>query len=317
MWLAYNTALGELFFINHVIIAILLGLLIKNLARSSIVLDAGITFAVKICLYIGIVLLGATLNLGEIFQVGANALVMVVISITMCVLIGGLLGRLLFNNSRWGHLVGAGIGICGISAVMALAPAIRAREREILAAIGAAIVTDLLVLVVLPSTGYYLGWSESLGGYLAGVVPANTAQSIAIGYTYSELSGVIATIVKSARNAFIPVVVLLMTYFYTRQGLPVGEKVTPKLLWDKFPKFIVGLVAAAVLSTMGLISSEGIYLSGELSRWFFVTCFVGIGASIDLRALGGRDLAAISLGPVLAVFVALYLLLYNHLFLQL
>jgi len=311
LWIDANIVPDELFIVNYVLVAILLGLVVKNILPGLKLLEPGIAFSARICLYIGVVLLGAGLNLFQIFQVGANAIVMVAISITLCIGICGWLGKKLFNNERWGHLVGTGIGVCGVSAVMALAPAIQAKEREIIAAISAALLTDILVLIALPTIGHPLNWSDTLAGYLAGIVPSNTAQCIAIGYAYSDAAGVIATIVKSARNAFMPIVILVLTFIYTRRGLPVGQKVGAYLLWSKFPKFIFGLMLAATIGTMGLISAEGIALASTLSKWFFVVCFVGIGASVDIKLLGNQDLAVISFGFLMTIILGVFAYLYS------
>jgi len=312
MWVDTNIIPEELFIVNYVLIAIILGLIIKNAFPNLHVLEDGIEFSFKICLYIGIVLLGAGLNLVEIFQVGSTAIIMVAISITFCIYLCGLLGKKFFKNERWGHLVGTGIGVCGVSAVIALAPAIKSKQREILAAIGAALLTDILVLIALPTIGHPLGWSDQLAGYIAGIVPSNTAQCIAIGYAYSDTSGTVATIVKSARNAYMPLVILIMTYIYTVKGLPVGEKVKASMLWTRFPKFILGLLIAATIGTLGFISPEGISFADELSTWFFVTCFVAIGAGIDVRVLGSQDLAVVGFGFLMTIVLFVYVFLYSN-----
>ncbi len=311
-WIDANLIPDQLFIFNYVLIAILLGLSARNFFPLSLRIFAeGIVFSARMCLFIGIVLLGARLNLVEIFSIGSTALIMVSISIAFCILICGWFARRQGAGERWGHLVGVGIGVCGVSAIMAVAPAIRAREREIVTAIGAALLTDVMVLLALPFVGHALGWGDMLAGFTAGIVPSNTAQSIAIGHAYSEGAGAIATIVKSARNALLPAVVLVLTYIYTRRGLPVGEKVHLGLLWSKFPKFIVGLMIAASLATLGLITPEGAAIAGSLSTWFFVTCFVAIGAGIDISELKGQDLAVIAFGFPMTIILWLYVYVYG------
>ncbi len=307
----------QFFMFNHVLIAILLGLILRNLLGIPKALSSGIEFSTKICLYIGIVLLGASLNLHEIFSVGAAAIFMVAVSITFSIIISGWLVKKITGNERWGHLIGAGIGICGVSAIIALAPAIKARQKEIFTAIGIAILNDVMVLAALPLIAHAMGWSDLLAGFIAGAVPANTAQAIAIGHAYSDPAGAIATIVKSARNTLLPVVVVVMTYIYIRKGLPVGEKIRPGLLWSKFPKFIVGLLIAASLSTAGLIPPQGIAAAKTLSTWFFVVCFVGIGAGINLKELGRQEAGVIAFGILMTIIVGFYAYFYSTLILTL
>jgi uncharacterized membrane protein YadS len=201
------------------------------------------------------------------------------------------------------------MGVCGISAIMALAPAIKAKEREIITAISAAIFADVIVLVTIPSIGHLLGWSDNLAGFISGIVPANTAQSIAIGHAYSDVAGEVATVIKSARNGLMPVVILAMIYIYTRKGLPVGEKVRLGLLWSKFPKFILGFLLTATLSTLGVIPSEGVAAAKTLATWFFVVCFVGLGAGINFKGFSGRDVTVLFLALTMIVVLGLYIIL--------
>jgi len=302
---------ANLLIINYVLISILLGLLARNAFSLPAILDEGIGFSSKIFLYIGIVLLGAGLNLVDIISVGLAAIFMVAISITFSIAFCGWLAVKIGKNRRWGHLVGTGIGICGVSAIIALAPVIKAREKEIFTAIGAALLVDLTVLLFLPTVGHSLGWSDNLAGFFAGGVSSNTAQSIAIGHAYSDAAGAIATIVKSVRNTLMPVVILALTFLYTKKNLPLGEKARAGLLWTKFPKFIIGLLAAAVLRTAGVIPDEGVLMARELSSWFFVVCFVGIGAGINLKELGRQDMFIVGFGFIMTLILGLYVYLYS------
>ncbi len=310
-WMDANIIPEQLFVVNYVLIAIIMGLALRNLFPGTMsILGEAIEFSARVCLFIGIVLLGAGMNLREIFTIGSSAIIMVAISITFCIIICGWFATRLGESRRWGHLVGVGIGVCGVSAVMATAPAIRSREREIVTAIGAALLTDVMVLLTLPALSAVLAWSDTLTGYIAGIVPSNTAQCIAIGYAHSDAAGAVAAVVKSARNALMPVVVLAMTYLYTRRGLPTGEELRVGLLWSKFPKFIVGLLIAATLTTLGLVTPEGAAAADELSTWFFVACFVAIGAGIDISQIKQQDLAVISFGFPMTLILWVYVYLY-------
>ncbi len=305
-------SMSNVFFLNYVIIAILLGVLFNTIFPIPASFRDGIHFSTTTCLYIGIVLLGTGINISKISTIGSVALVMVAVSITFCIAFCGWVAGKLGAAERWGHLVGTGMGVCGISAIIAIAPVIKAKEREIITAISAAILADIIVLITLPPIGHVLGWSDTLAGFIAGIVPANTAQSIAIGHAFSDAAGEVATIIKSARNGLMPLVILVMAYIYTKKGLPVGEKVCLGLLWRKFPNFIIWFLLAATLSALGLIPAQGIVAAKSLASWFFVTCFVGLGAGINLKGFSGKDVSVLFLavattfliwGYVYSVFV--------------
>jgi uncharacterized integral membrane protein (TIGR00698 family) len=309
-----DTALS---FLNYVVIAVISGILIKNMLTLPVIMNPGIAFSAKIFLYAGVILLGARLNVLDIFSLGLPALLMVAVSITASIYFCGKVMEKVNGNRRWGHLIGAGIGVCGVSAIMSLAPCIKAREREVVSSIGVVLVNDIALLLLLPAVAVYMGWDDYLVGYLSGVVPSNTAQCIAIGYTFSEQAGVVTTIVKSVRNTLIPVVVLVMTYLYTRQGLPVGVKLKPFMLWEKFPKFVIGFLLASMLNTFGLLSVNAIKIAGNLSTSFFVVCFVALGAGINIRELGRGDFSAFITGVLMVLIIGVYAFLYSTVFLNL
>jgi uncharacterized integral membrane protein (TIGR00698 family) len=304
-----------LFFLNYVVIAVISGIAIRNILVLPGIVNPGINFSVKIFLHLGVIFLGARLNLLDIFSLGLPALLLVVVSTTSSIYICGLVMEKVNGNRRLGHLVGAGIGVCGVSAIMSLAPCIKAREKEVVSSIGAVLINDLVLLLLLPAFAVYMGWGENLVGYLAGVVPSNTAQCIAIGYTFSEQTGAVTAIVKSVRNTLIPIVVIVMAYLYTKQGLPVGVRLRPVLLWEKFPKFILGFLFASLLNTFGLLSANTIKFAGTLSTSFFVVCFVALGAGINIRELGRGDVSAITIGILMALLIGVYAYLYSTLLL--
>jgi uncharacterized integral membrane protein (TIGR00698 family) len=231
---------------------------------------------------------------------------MVSISITGMVLSAGYISNRYQLGHRVGHLVGTGIGVCGVSAIIATAPAIKANDKELLIAIGASLLTDVMCLFGIPLLGHYLGWNDIFVGYLSGTVPSNTAQCIATGFAFSDVSGGVATITKSARNALMPVLILVLVYYYTKKGLPVGEKVRFGLLWSKLPKFVLGLLVLSVMASFDLFTPEMVKTVKHMYMWLFSFCFVGIGASVDFGQFKRRDLAPIIAGFVLTLVLFVY-----------
>ncbi len=297
------------FMINYVIIAILLGVAGKNLVlkrlKTTPVFQPGIDFCTRVFLMVGVVILGTRMDFREVTSVGGNALVMVGISITLGIILGGIIGSKTLGK-RGGHLLGIGIGICGVSAIMASAPILKSREKEIIVALGAVILTDFLVLFGLPIVAAFWGWGEVFTGYFAGTVTANTAQAVAVGHAHSLAAGTVATITKSARNALMPAAILTLGYIYTKRGLPTGECISIKLLWERFPKFVLGFLLASVFSTLGVFSPGTLKAFSNLSQWLFVFCFVGLGAGIDFSLLGKRDLLPVFFGVGIAVIIGVY-----------
>ncbi len=274
--------------LNYVLIAIILGMLVKNFIlprlNLEIIFDAGIEFSAKIFLMAGIILIGARMNLGDVVAVGSNAIMMVIGSIVLSLAVCGWVGKKSFGE-RAGHLIGIGIGIgvCGISAIIALAPVIKAKEKEVFFAIAAVLLADFMILIGLLLVDRLANLGNEFVGYFAGVVPANTAQAIAI---------------------------LVMTYIYTVRGLPVGETVRVNLLWTKFPKFILGFLVASLLATLDVFPANSSVIFQNLSQWFFTICFVGLGSGIDFSSFNKKEASPILLGLGMTLILAIYAFLW-------
>jgi uncharacterized integral membrane protein (TIGR00698 family) len=289
---------------NFVFYAILFGILLKNVFRLPSVFSAGMSFSARILLFIGVIFMGGSMNLMKIVDTGLNALLLVIFTITVMVFLAIWIGKKWGVDEKSSHLIGIGAGVCGVSAILALAPVIKAREKHILTAIATVLLTDVFVLFTLPLLVHLSGISEIFAGYWAGAVASNTAQSIATGFAVGDVAGQVATVTKTARNALMAIIVLFFAYYYARRGLPVGAKVSMGLLWDKFPKFVLGFLILSLLTTAGLFTEETVAFFKAMSSWLFAACFVGIGMEINFKEMGRQDFKPIALGFMLIIILA-------------
>jgi len=298
--------------INYVLIAIFIGFLFKSLVLDKVdkegILEPGINFSARFFLIAGVVLIGSRMDLGEIMLIGGNALLMVALAISIAIVLGGWLGKK-GSGQRGGHLLGIGMGICGISAIMAAAPVLQSREKEVFLAVGTVMVADIIMLLGLPFLAGFMGWGEEFTGYLAGTVTANTAQAVAVGHACSITAGSIATITKSARNVLLPAAIGLMAYYYVVRGLPTGEKLEWSLLWRRFPKFVLGFLFFSLLTTLGVFSTAILDVLNSSSQIFFAICFAGLGAGLNIALLEKKDLFTVlsGMGILLTLFLFAFL----------
>lgn len=289
--------------LNYVLYAILFGMIIRNIFFVPKFLEEGFNFSSKILLFMGVIFVGGTLDLLDIAGTGAWSLALVSFTIASVLLLSSVIGKLLGIEPQARHLIGTGISVCGVSAVMALSPIIKAKEKTILVTVATILLIDVFALIGLPIFIKYAKLSEVFGGYLAGSVVGNTAQSIATGLAIGDTAGVIATITKTARNALMAFVILFFAYYYTKRGLPVGAKVEMRLVWDKFPKFVLGFLLLSLCTSLGFWGKEVVSSFGVLSKWFFTASFVGIGSGIDLRDLNISDFKPVLLGFVMVALL--------------
>lgn len=280
-------------------------------ARSALLLGARV--AARILLRVGVALLGARLTLGAVVEGGAGAVLGAVAIVAVGLLLGRWLTQRLALPGRLGLLIAVGMAICGNSAILALAPVIRAEDRETTYAVSTITVFGLIAVLVLPLLGRALGLADGVFGTWAGLSVNDTAQVVATGFAYSPPAGDAATIVKLTRNLAIAPVLLGAVLLIPGARGPVPAHVAVR---RAVPWFVVGFVALAALRSTGLLD-VGVPGGGSLAdamaaaaSWLILIALAGVGASADLRGTVGIGLRPFALGLTLwLVIVALGLAL--------
>jgi uncharacterized integral membrane protein (TIGR00698 family) len=282
--------------VSAVAVAIVLGVLIRNLWGLAEACKPGVSFAVKRLLRVGIALLGAQLSLGQVLRTGATAVLVVATCIVLAILVVRFLSTRMGLSDRLGTLLGVGTSICGVSAIVATAPAIEAKQEETSMAVATITVFGLLAVVVYPLLGRALGLSDVVFGTWAGTAVNDTSQVIAAGLIYSQAAGEIATVVKLTRNLFMAPVIVVLSSWYLRRGQGSGvrdRKGVP--LKNVVPGFVLGFVAMAVLNSLGILPPMALDLIRTASSWLIVGALAGVGLRTtlaSLRAIGFRPFYA-------------------------
>ncbi|ADB62048.1 Uncharacterized protein family UPF0324 [Haloterrigena turkmenica DSM 5511] len=285
---------------NRLLLAIALGFVATNTVGIPDRLEPGIATH-NLWLAGGIVLMGASISLETVLEVGGLVLLIVIVVTATTLLAVEFLARNVFGLAdRMGSLLAAGASICGVSAVVAVAGAVSAREEQIAYAAATVLLFDAITIAVYPIVGDLLNLSGMVFGTWAGVSMFSTGPVVAVGFAHSDVAGQWATMTKLARNALIGVVVLAYASYYAHTG--GGGRPSVRTLWNEFPTFVLGFLALAVVSSAGVLSSAQVTSIENAYDWLFVLAFVGLGTEIrlaDLRATG----------PMPAVVVLLALLL--------
>ena len=294
---------------NHLLVAIALGFVLGNAVDLPEAVESGIVTH-KLWLGAGIVLLGASLSLEAVLEVGGPVLGLVVGITAVTLLLVEVLARNVFGLAdRLSSLLAAGASICGVSAVVAVAATVEAREEQIAYAAATVLLFDAITIVVYPIVGELLGLSGLVFGVWAGVSMFSTGPVVAVGFAHSEVAGQWATMTKLARNALIGVVVLAYASYYARSGTGGGTSL--RLLWSEFPKFVLGFLALAALSSLGAFSPSQQASIENAYNWLFLLAFVGLGTEIrlaDLRSTGTTPALVVLLALLVASALSLALL---------
>jgi len=284
---------GDLF--GASIIALFLGTAINSFFHPAWIQPA-LKFTSKKILKVAIVLLGASLSVHTVMSVGKMTFFVMLFTFAMCFGGGYFVRRLFGLNWKLGNLISAGTGICGGSAIAAIAPVIDADDKDIAFAMSSTFLFDMVMVALYPLMGKALGMSDIAYGIWAGTSVNDTASVVASGYAFSEIAGDFATMVKLTRTIAIIPTVLVFAYIGTRmkqkelRAESGGRRVN---LLKIIPWFIGGFLALAILNSVGYIPPAASGILKGTSKFLMVTALGAIGLSTsitDFRRAGLRPM---------------------------
>jgi uncharacterized integral membrane protein (TIGR00698 family) len=294
--------------ISGVPVAIVLGLLLRNLLPLPDALAPGLRFSTTTILRLGIVLVGIRLSVLDVLKLGLAGLPVVLAAIA-----SGLVFVTWFNKRmglppRLGTLVAAGTSICGVTAIVSTAPAIKAEEREVAYAVANVVAFGLLGMLSYPYLAHaLLGRSETIGLFL-GTAVHDTSQVVGAALTYKLIyaDDVVlraATVTKLTRNIFMAAVIPFLTWMHVRESR-AHRPGAPRMRWTQLvPAFVIGFLAMAVVRSIGdaTLASGGLAFElWDADAWGALAAQVGdYWAS---RILLGTAMAAVGLNTSFAVF---------------
>ena len=311
-------ALGEERLFGHAIIeglvvAILLGMVIRTFWEPPEVVDAGVRFTAKQVLEAAVFLLGASIDLPLLLRAGPALAVSIVLLVVLGILASFAIGRSLGLPRKLAILVACGNGICGNSAIAAIAPVIHADREHVASSIAFTAILGVIVVVGLPFLVGPLHLSFYQYGVLAGLTVYAVPQVLAAAFPVSALSGQVGTLVKLVRVLMLGPVVL---FFALRNRRSPGEAGTrPRFALTRFvPWFIIGFMLLAALRSSGVLSDAWAASARTLSVWLTVGAMAALGLGVDVRVVKrvGRPVIA-TVSASLAVLIALALTLIHGL----
>jgi uncharacterized integral membrane protein (TIGR00698 family) len=280
------------------IFAIAIGVVIANTARDTIRLSTlKIGDIAKLCLKTGIVILGASLDLGDILHTGGNSLLFLALTVTAGLVTSLVLGKAMGIDWRIRCLIGMGTTICGASAIAALAPVIRAKSAEIAYAVTVVFFFNMIAVFLFPALGHLFGLSDTGFGIWTGTAVNDTSAVVAAGFAFSNDAGSIATIVKLTRTTLIiPLVIGFgLALPWLDPEAPKGDVSLARRVYDSFPVFILLFLIASLATTLGLTGGHAADIQ-LLGRWVMVVALAAVGLQGHWRAFAGAGARPLLLG---------------------
>lgn len=283
------------------VIAMFTGMIINGIRKPGRLTLPGIKFTSKKVLKFAIILLGASLNITTVMNVGRNSLLVMLFTLATCFGLGYFSGKLFRLNWKMSNLISAGTGICGGSAIAAIAPVIEADELDIAFGLSATFIFDMAMIVLFPIMGRAAGLTDIMYGLWAGTAVNDTSSVVAAGYAFSETAGDYATMVKLTRTlAIVPTVIIfavISANIKKKTAAESSEKIDVNI-GSIFPWFILGFLALCVINSAGLIPAAASAAMKNISRFLMVAALAGIGLNTSFK-----DMRKAGPGPMLHGFV--------------
>lgn len=306
--------------IEGLVLAILIGAVVRSFWTPPIRFRAGIHFSAHTLLEIAVVLLGASVSAATVLAIGPGLLLGTAVVVAAAIVVSYGLGRLLRLPRRMAVLIACGNAICGNSAIAAVAPVIEADGEDVSAAIAFTAVLGVVVVLTLPLLGTLLGMSGLQYGVLAGLTVYAVPQVLAATMPVGPVATQAGTLIKLVRVLMLgPVCVALALAMAFRRRPEAGAVVRaepgaqPVALSVRklVPWFIIGFLVMMAARSLNLIPSVALPVMAQVATALTVLSMAGLGLSTDARTVarsGPRIIAVVVLSLLALLGLALGLI---------
>lgn len=268
--------------IEALVLALLIGVAIRNLLPRPAPFVPGTAFAAKQVLELGVGLLGASVDFRQVLAAGPAVLFLVLVGVFGGLGVNYLIGRGLRLPAKLAILVAVGNAICGNSAIAAVAPVIKAEKRDIASAIALTAVLGVCLVLLLPLLIPLFALDNYQYGVLAGMSVYAVPQVVAAAFPVSQLSGQVATLVKLIRVLLLGPVVILFAVLFRAEGAQSGVK---RGFSTYVPWFVALFLLLAAARSTGLLPQAVADPLRQISRWLTILAMAGLGFGVELAAV--------------------------------
>ena len=309
---------GNAFLKNWNLEAVIFSLTIGLLLSNFFTLPGWVTESLSTELFvkIGLILLGTSVIFGDILKAGSLGLIQALVVVVSVWYFAFWVSKKLGVDEEFAIMISSAVSICGVSAAIATAGAIKGDSKKLSYVISIVLITAIPMIIFLPFIANALGLSQAVTGAWLGGTIDTTGAVIASGTMVGEEALKISTIVKFSQNVLLGFAAFAISIYWTvtnNQSATAKEaKPTVAVIWERFPKFVLGFIAASLLFSF-VISSETIdAVKGgfkSLQGLWFALAFTSIGLETKFSDLfskeGKKPLYAFLIAQLFNVFVTL------------
>jgi len=300
-------ALAAQFISDHygapaMLMALLFGIALNFLSDDT-KCKSGIAFSARSILRFGVALLGMRISFEMAAGLGWTIVGIVIGGVIATILFGLIIARLFGHGPRFAFLSAGSVAICGASAAMAISAILprdeRTEERLVFTVVGVTILSTF-AMIVYPIIAEALNYDAQTAGIFIGATIHDVAQVVGAGFSISQETGDVATVVKLIRVAMLAPVILVATIIIRRMSIADQDNATrPPLV----PAFVAAFAVLVALNSFGLFPASLTSLAAEVSRWALLTAIAAVGMKTALKEVINVGLPAISLLVVETVFI--------------
>jgi uncharacterized integral membrane protein (TIGR00698 family) len=284
-----NRTIGE-WGLETVLFSLLAGLLVNNVFGTPEWLRKSLSS--ELYIKIGLILLGATILFQNLLKSGALGLIQSVAVVFAVWYFSFWLCRRFRIDRDLSVMLSSAVSICGVSAAIASAGAIRGDAKKLSYVVSLVLVVAVPMIIVMPLLAKLAGLNETLAGAWIGGTIDTTGAVVATGTLYGEEALKTATVVKFSQNVLLGIAAFFIAVYWSytqadRTGGD-GEKPSPRLIWERFPKFVLGFVFVSLLFSLFFAGEAYRPVVDSLKKFqnlWFTLGFVAIGLETDFKAI--------------------------------
>lgn len=275
--------------LEYPLTAVVIGLIANALLRvTNLYQFVKPAIRTELFLKVGLVILGARISLDDLVTTGTGGLIQALIMVCSVFMFTWWLGGRLKLNPTLRAVMASAVSVCGVSAAIAAAGSVLARKEEVTYVTALVIIVALPMMVLMPPVAHALGLSDEVAGAWFGGNIDTTAAVVGAGTIFSDDAQAVAAIVKLGQNVMIGFVAFaLALYFATviERDKETAQKPSVSMIWQRFPKFVIGFVLVSILVSADAFSLEIVKELNSAAKWIFALAFVAIGLDFHLSSL--------------------------------
>ena len=275
---------------ESVFIAVAIGLLIRN----TIGLPKWIEPAVRSEYFIkaGLVILGSSILFNEIMKAGALGMVQAIIVVFSVWYFSFWISKKMGVDREMGIMLSSAVSICGVSAAIASCGAIKGDGKKLSFVVSLVLICAIPMMYVMPYLAMWLGLSPEVSGAWLGGTIDTTGAVVASGKFLGDVAEQYSVIIKSAQNVLLGVAAFFISIYWSFRNINSDIKPTPGVLWERFPKFVIGFVIASLVFSFLLAPEQAKVLGGVakgVRETIFSLAFVSIGLETNFKQVLNRE----------------------------